>query len=545
MPGLHKAWSSGNLASLFARKSKKKTSSKDAKVSDDVGSSTDAGARLIGGVKVKSWGWNQVLSGNQKGGGGGGERGDDGGGKGAGAGAGGVGRGARLSEERHDVDVDDDTDYETASEGSMGGDDLDISNLVLRDDRGSLDIDRDFTGSHPATEDLANTHRSCYKSEGGGDITADDATATTTTRGRTPTDSASASASASAAAHPVPDDAATGHWCDAAASVCEWLNVRGPGYLKDRKKVQAAPPAMECVKVDLFSFEDKPYFNVANVRPESWLNVQRRASAAAAAAAASMRKAGAKFGSGGGGGGRGGGDGRGGGWDPRDGDDGDDGFSAEETSCSSTSGREGEPWTFVFQFMNPGPPYVSIALYFRPSGKLSGMTLPQLMAVEAGTSFGRTLERFLNGDDAGRSAKFKAIISLLNAPWTLRQVVPRRPVILGKKVNLTYHRGDDYFAIDMEVGSSRLCDRIYRSLKWCSKHSVEEIVFMIESQEEDELPEKALGAVKLTHVDEDACVNLPPLTHVVDEDVAAPCVINLPPLTPNHSGGGGGGGGGG
>ena len=146
-----------------------------------------------------------------------------------------------------------------------------------------------------------------------------------------------------------------------------------------------------------------------------------------------------------------------------------------------------------------------------PAGTRLGMTLPQLLAAEAGTPFGRTLERFLAADKAGRDGKFKVIVALLNAPWALRQVIPRRPVILGKKVNLEYHQGADYFEIDLDLASSRFCDRIYRSMKWCSKHSVEDIVFMIESQREDELPEIALGAANLMNVDEDACTPLPPL----------------------------------
>jgi len=175
------------------------------------------------------------------------------------------------------------------------------------------------------------------------------------------------------------------------------------------------------------------------------------------------------------------------------------------------AGGSPEPWTFVFQFMNPGPPYVSIAMYFRPTGTRLGMTLPQLLASETDTPFGRTLERFLAADQVGRDGKFKAIVALRNAPWALRQVIPRRPVILGKKVSLTYHQSADHFEVDLEVSSSPLCDTIYRSLKWCAAHSTEEITLMIESQGEDELPEAVLGSGMIMNVDESACLPLPPL----------------------------------
>jgi len=83
---------------------------------------------------------------------------------------------------------------------------------------------------------------------------------------------------------------------------------------------------------------------------------------------------------------------------------------------------------------------------------------------------------------------------MINAPWALRQVVPRRPVIMGKKVELSYHESADHLEVDVDVGSSTVCNRIYRSFKGLSKHSVEELTFLIEAQAEDELPEMLLGA---------------------------------------------------
>ena len=103
------------------------------------------------------------------------------------------------------------------------------------------------------------------------------------------------------------------------------------------------------------------------------------------------------------------------------------------------------------------------------------------------------------------------VIALMEAPWALRQTVPRRPVILGKKFALSYHEGADYFAIDLDLSSSKFADRVYRSLKWCSKHSVEEIVLMIEPHADDELPEAVLGAARLSKVGDETPRRLPPL----------------------------------
>jgi hypothetical protein len=120
----------------------------------------------------------------------------------------------------------------------------------------------------------------------------------------------------------------------------------------------------------------------------------------------------------------------------------------------------------------------------------------------------------LAADDATRDSKFKMVCALLDAPWALRTAVPRRPIILGKKLGssggLKYHRGDDYFAVDFELAQSPFMERVYRSLRWASACAEEEIVFMLEGQAEDELPECVLGAVRLKRVGESSFRKLPP-----------------------------------
>jgi hypothetical protein len=64
--------------------------------------------------------------------------------------------------------------------------------------------------------------------------------------------------------------------------------------------------------------------------------------------------------------------------------------------------------------------------------------------------------------------------------------------------------------VDFELAQSPFMERVYRSLKWASACSEEEIVFMLEGQEEDELPECVLGAVRLKRVGESSFRKLPP-----------------------------------
>lgn len=349
-------------------------------------------------------------------------------------------RGASPTPTETDPDPDTDTDYDTASEG-------DLAEL----DRLLLHLDPRVVDHHPGPDpDPAPCGR------------GDHGAFASSSSSPSPSRRASLDGVRRAVSHPVPADAAAHHW-SAECDVLDWLRVRGRGYLVDRRKRIPETPVMECVKVDIFSFQDKPHYNVAETRPESWLRRQRAAAAAAA------------------------------------------------KNQNGTEGEAETPWTFVFQFMNPGPPYVSIAAYFRPTGAREGMSLSRLLEREKGTPFGNALARFVDADKPERDRKFKMVCALMSAPWALRSVVPRRPVILGKKTELRYHRSEDHMEIDFELAASPFMDRTYRALKWASRHSVEELVFMIEGQREDELPEAILGAVRLDRVDERAVTPLPPL----------------------------------
>ena len=345
--------------------------------------------------------------------------------------------------------TDEDTDYDTASEGDteafleslaslQGGDDY------HRDDDSSIrDKGHD---RRPFEETTSTSKRSSF------DDSLPRATAFIAREAR--------------------EDTSASHW-SSDVEIMDWLKVRGPEYLTTRRKQTPALPVMECVKVDLFTFDDKPQDDVANARPESWLNRQRRA------------------------------------------------WEAHSANRNVTHHIRHRPWTFVFQFQNPGPPFVSITAFFQPTGARAGMNLEEILEHEKDTAFGKTLSRFLDSDDKEKDGKFKMVCALLKAPWALRTAVPRRPIILGKKLGkkggLKYHRGDDYFEVDFELAQSPFIERVYRSLKWASDHAEEEIVFMIEAQEIDELPECVLGAVRLKNVSEKSFQKLQPLERGGDQ----------------------------
>jgi len=94
----------------------------------------------------------------------------------------------------------------------------------------------------------------------------------------------------------------------------------------------------------------------------------------------------------------------------------------------------------------------------------------------------------------------KFCAKLLVAPSLVKSTASKlggeRPVIICKKLNSKFHRGDNYLEINMDVGSSKIASMMNSTiLKACSKIVVEES-WILEGQEEDELPERVLGSVR-------------------------------------------------
>ena len=131
----------------------------------------------------------------------------------------------------------------------------------------------------------------------------------------------------------------------------------------------------------------------------------------------------------------------------------------------------------------------------------------------------------------------------MDAPWALRAAVPRRPVILGKKLGkengLKYFQSSNHLEVDFELGLSKFMERVYRALKWASALSSEEIVFSIEGQAEDELPEAVLGAVSLKKIGERAFMKLNPISAEAGVAGVAGSSASDTNKTPPTEGGGG------
>lgn len=149
-------------------------------------------------------------------------------------------------------------------------------------------------------------------------------------------------------------------------------------------------------------------------------------------------------------------------------------------------------FVLIINFIVPGPPVYSLILYFVP-------VVPK--ALEDGSPSSELCREFFNrDDDEYRNARLKVIPSVVNGPWLIHQGVGTTPTLLGHKINQSYHRGNQYFEVDCDIGSSSVASGVVRILSSNCQHLVIDIAFVLQANREEELPERVLACARLDSI---------------------------------------------
>ncbi|OQR95268.1 hypothetical protein ACHHYP_00153 [Achlya hypogyna] len=159
-------------------------------------------------------------------------------------------------------------------------------------------------------------------------------------------------------------------------------------------------------------------------------------------------------------------------------------------------------FTFVVNMIVPSPNNLSMVFYFQPDS-------PNIFTEN--TPFSELLNDFLDGDDAFRNSRFKLIPTVVEGSFIIKQSVGSKPTLLGNKLKCPYHRGDNYFEVDLDISSSSVANTVVGMVTGVTKILVVDMAFLLESQTEEELPEAILGTVRLQHVSLDNPVKVPKL----------------------------------
>lgn len=154
--------------------------------------------------------------------------------------------------------------------------------------------------------------------------------------------------------------------------------------------------------------------------------------------------------------------------------------------------RGEEGYTLVFNFMVPGPPFLSFSAYWKVDKA----------QINADTPFGRIAQKFFFGtDDEYREERFKFIPKVVEGNFAIKLAVKDTPAILGKKLKQYYHQADHYFEIDCDISSSAIAKNITGLVLGYAKTLVIDMAICLEGKEEEELPEVIMGCCQARHVD--------------------------------------------
>ena len=126
------------------------------------------------------------------------------------------------------------------------------------------------------------------------------------------------------------------------------------------------------------------------------------------------------------------------------------------------------------------------------------------------TPHDRAIYNFIMGDDSYRNSKLKLIPKASEGNIIVRKLVKGKPVIIGKKlpISYVYEPADpatgkaEYWEADLDVGSSSTsAQKIVSVCKKYMNSLTLEFGFVIEGAAESELPERMFACTTVYHLD--------------------------------------------
>lgn len=110
------------------------------------------------------------------------------------------------------------------------------------------------------------------------------------------------------------------------------------------------------------------------------------------------------------------------------------------------------------------------------------------------------LKNFLEGDDTFRNQRLKVIPRCVEGPWMVKTAVGTTPAIMGTKILHTYHPLANAFEIEVDISSSVPAQYILGMVKSFTQIVSVDLAFVLQGENEEELPERVLFAVRFHHL---------------------------------------------
>ncbi|GKU95885.1 hypothetical protein SLEP1_g9184 [Rubroshorea leprosula] len=158
---------------------------------------------------------------------------------------------------------------------------------------------------------------------------------------------------------------------------------------------------------------------------------------------------------------------------------------ARRQGCAAQVASEKGLFSLVINLQVPGSTHYSMVFYF-----VTKELLP-----------GSLLQHFVDGDDEFRNSRLKLIPSVPKGSWIVRQSVGSTPCLLGKAVDCNYIRSPKYLEIDVDIGSSTVANGVLGLVIGVITTLVVDMAFLVQANTTDELPERLIGAVRVSHIE--------------------------------------------
>jgi hypothetical protein len=159
---------------------------------------------------------------------------------------------------------------------------------------------------------------------------------------------------------------------------------------------------------------------------------------------------------------------------------------------AKASAKGDDTFWFVFNFMIPGPPNLSFVAYWDVD----------LAKVNADTPFGRVAKPFFFGDsDKFRDSRLKVFPKVTDGNFAVKMAIKNTPAIMGQKLDHIYHRGSNYFEVDVDISRRPVARNLTGMCVGYARTMVLQMALILQGEADSELPEVVMGAVTASYVD--------------------------------------------
>ncbi|GLC71676.1 hypothetical protein PLESTF_001148300 [Pleodorina starrii] len=115
--------------------------------------------------------------------------------------------------------------------------------------------------------------------------------------------------------------------------------------------------------------------------------------------------------------------------------------------------------------------------------------------------FDFVLHKYMTGSTHVRNHMLKLIPHIADGSWMIKQSVGTTPVILGKQLRTIYYETPQYIEIDIDISANNVASYVTGLVRGATRSLVIDMGFVLEGTTPWELPEALLGTLRLYNLD--------------------------------------------